>query len=293
MTGLLLGLSSAICFASASICFKIGQRTHASDNGLFLSIFVNVVLLGTVSSFLTWPPWTWSGVAALLVGGVIGTVGGRSSNLKAIRAIGPSRANAFLTANPLVAAIVGWFVLDERLGPQEATGGALVIGGLLWLVRARSAPRTDDGRPPPRSGYLWAAAAPTFFGLAFVVRKWGIEQFPSPVVGAFIGAVAALGVTSAIDAGGGRLRETLRTNLGRISWWYLAAGVFTTLALLSQFTAFEYLPAWVVGILQGTQGIWTLLLGWIFLRQEEHIDRTLVTTIAVVAIGVTLIGLEI
>ncbi len=291
MTGLLLGLSSAIWFASASIFFKIGQRANSSDNGLFLSVFVNVVLLGAVSSLLTWPPWTWTGVTALLVGGVIGTVGGRSSNLRAIRAIGPSRANAFLTANPLVAAIVGWFVLDERLGLQEATGGALVIGGLLWLVRARSAPGGD--LRPPRSGYLWAAAAPTFFGLAFVVRKWGIEHFPSPVAGAFIGACAALVVTSALDAGVGRLGSTLRTNLGRVSWWYLGAGVFTTLALLSQFTAYGYLPAWVVGILQGTQGIWTLLFGWIFLRQEEHIDRTLVATIAVVAIGVALIGLEI
>jgi drug/metabolite transporter (DMT)-like permease len=234
-----------------------------------------------------------SGFVALLVGGVIGTVGGRSSNLKAIRLIGPTRANAFLTANPVVAAITGWFILDETLGLQEFVGGGLVILGLLLLIRSRSAPVTPSGQPPPTAGYLWAVAAPTFFGLAFVVRKWGLARFPGPVIGAFIGAVAAFIVVSALDARVGKLAQTVKSNLGAISWWYVGAGVFTSLALLSQFTAFSYLPAWVVGLLQGTQGLWTLLLGWIFLRQEERIDRALVGTLFLVMAGVTLIGLEV
>lgn len=293
MTGILLGLSSAICFAAGAILFRVGQRSRPYDNGLFLSVLVNVILLGLVAAFLAWPAWNLSGFLALLVGGVIGTVGGRSSNLKAIRLIGPTRANAFLTANPVVAAIAGWFVLGERLGLQEFAGGALVILGLLVLVRSRSGPVSSSGGPPPSVGYLWAVAAPTFFGLAFVVRKWGLARFPGPVIGAFIGAVAAFVVISAIDARAGRLGVTARSNLGNVSGWYAGAGVFTTLALLSQFTAFSYLPAWVVGILQGTQGLWTLLLGWIFLRREERIDRTLVGVVILVMAGVTLIGLEV
>lgn len=293
MIGILLGLSSAVCFASGAILFKVGQRSRPVDNGLFISVLVNVLLLGVVAAFLTWPVWSLSGFVALLVGGVIGTVGGRSSNLKAIRLIGPTRANAFLTANPVVAAITGWFILDETLGLQEFVGGGLVILGLLLLIRSRSAPVTPSGQPPPTAGYLWAVAAPTFFGLAFVVRKWGLARFPGPVIGAFIGAVAAFIVVSALDARVGKLAQTVKSNLGAISWWYVGAGVFTTLALLSQFTAFSYLPAWVVGLLQGTQGLWTLLLGWIFLRQEERIDRALVGTLFLVLAGVTLIGLEV
>lgn len=293
MIGILLGLSSAIFFASAAIMFKVGQRTRPTDNGLFLSVVVNVIVLGSIAAWLAWPVWSGSGFIALLLGGVIGTVGGRSSNLKAIRMIGPSRANAFLTANPVVAAIAGWFVLDERLGLQELAGGALVLIGLLLLIRWRSAPATVDGEPPPTAGYLWALAAPTFFGLAFVVRKWGLARFPSAVIGAFIGAVAAFLLISAFDARAGKMSDRLRSNFTTVSWWYVGAGVFTTLALLSQFTAFGYLPAWVVGILQGTQGLWTLILGWLFLRHEEQIDRRLVGVVVLVMVGVTLIGLEV
>jgi drug/metabolite transporter (DMT)-like permease len=291
--GIVLGLSSAVCFASASIFFKVGQRTRHGDNGLWISILINAVALGGISLFLVWPTWSTSGFVALLIGGVIGTVGGRTSNLKAIRTIGPSRANAFLTANPVVAAIAGWFVLGETLGLQEFVGGALVVGGLLWLIRSRSAPASSDTEHIPLTGYLWAIAAPTFFGLAFVARKWGLARYPGSVIGAFLGAAAAFLIVSAIDASKGKLTETVSVNLRPVSWWYVGAGVFTTLALLSQFTAFSYLPAWVVGILQGTQGLFTLVLSWVFLRQEERIDRNLVGSIMLVLVGVVLIGLDI
>jgi drug/metabolite transporter (DMT)-like permease len=285
-------LSSAICFATGAICFKIGQRTNPRDNGLFLSIFINVVLLGAIAAFLQWPAWNRAGVIGLIVGGRLGTGGGRSSNLKAIRAIGPSRSNAFLAGNPVVAAIAGWFVLDERLGVQEFVGGALVVIGLVWLVRARARPDVTAEKPPI-TGYLWAMAAPAFFGAAFVVRKWSLELFPGSVIGAFIGATAALVVVTYTEGRSTSTGALLRRNLASPQWWYVGAGIATSLALLSQFTAFSYLPAWVVGILQGTQGIWTLALGWLFLRQEERIDRRLVGAVILVAVGVILIGLEV
>lgn len=292
--GFVLGLSAGLFFAAASIMFKVGQRNRPDDDGMWMSVFLNSALLGIVSIFLVWPAWDLLGVGSLVIGGVIGTYGGRSSNLKAIRLIGPSRANAFLTGNPVFAALFGWFLLGETLGLQEFVGGALVILGLLWIVRVRSAPGVvDPATPPPTTGYLWAVAAPILFGTSFVFRKWGLENFPGPVLGAFIGAAAALVVVSGMQLKAGKLAKVVPTNLRSISWWFVGAGVFTTLALLSQFTAFEFLPAWVVGILQGTQGLWTLLLGWLFLRREERIDRTLVGAILLVMVGVILIGLEV
>ncbi len=293
MTGILLGLSSAISFATGAIFFKVGQRTRPHDNGLFTSILVNVALLGITAALVSQPAWNAAGFVAFVIGGVIGTVGGRASNLKAIRLIGPSRANAFLTANPVVAAIAGWFLLSEAVGLQEFVGGALVILGLLLLILSRSAPLDAWGQPSPRAGYLWAIAAPICFGLAFVVRKWGLTRYPGSIIGAFVGASAALLLVSALQARSGQFSTTVRSNLRTVSWWYVGAGVATSLALLAQFAAFSHLPAWVVGILQGTQGLWTLILGWLFLRQEERIDRALVGSVLLVVAGVTLIGLEV
>jgi drug/metabolite transporter (DMT)-like permease len=63
-------------------------------------------------------------------------------------------------------------------------------------------------------------------------------------------------------------------------------------ALLTQFAAFSYLDAWLVGVLQGTQGIWALILGWLFIRKEERIDAWVVTSVLLVAAGITLIGIQ-
>lgn len=290
--GWVFGIASAFFFASGSVLVRIGQRRRAKDDGVLMTVFVNVLVLSVTAVFVARPPWDWRGVVALLLGGVIGTVGGRSFNLRAVRLIGPSRASAFITGTPLMAAIVGWIVLGEALTPLEAMGGALVIAGLLWLVRVRAGAGGRSDEKVPLSFYLVAAAAPMFFGTAFVVRKFGLQYFDSSVWGALLGVVAALTVLTTTDVVRGNLGERIAMNVRSIPWFFVGAGVATSLALLSQYTAFGYLPAWVVGILQATQGIWAILLGIVFLRGDERVDSALVGSVLLVVSGVALIALQ-
>ena len=288
--GILLGLAAAIFFASASITLRIGQRTRAQDDGLFTTVLVNILMFAAPIPFTDVPEWSTAGVVGLALGGVVGTMFGRFSNLRSIRLIGPTRANAFLTGNPVVSAIVGWIVLNEAVGPVEGIGGALVVFGLLRFIRARSTPPAAAGTKPATGGYLFAVLAPTFFGIAFVIRKWGLARYDSAVLGALIGSVAAFVVLNLVYAFRRELGQKVRENLGNVSWWFVLAGLLTGAALLSQFTAFGTLPAWVVGILQGTQGIWTMILSRIFLGTEEAIDRKVVLNVLIVATGVAIIG---
>lgn len=290
--GWVFGIASAFFFASGSVLVRIGQRHRAKDDGVLMTVLVNVVVLSVTAIFATRPPWDWRGVLALLLGGVIGTVGGRSFNLRAVRLIGPSRASAFITGTPLMAAIVGWIVLGESLTALEALGGALVIGGLLWLVRVRAGAGGRSGEKVPISFYLVAAAAPMFFGTAFVVRKFGLQYFDSSVWGALLGVVAAFSVLTTTDVVRGNLGERIAMNVRSIPWFFVAAGVSTSLALMSQYTAFGYLPAWVVGILQATQGIWAILLGIVFLKGDERVDVALIGSVLLVISGVALIALQ-
>ena len=291
--GWVFGIASAFFFASTSVLVRIGQRQRNTDDGVLMTVFINVIVLGTAAIFVTKPPWDTGGVLALLLGGVVGSVGGRSFNLRAVRLIGPSRASAFITGTPLAAAIIGWFVLGESLTLIEAFGGLLVIAGLLWLVRVRAGAKGIlAGERVPLSSYLIAAAAPLFFGTAFVIRKWGLQHFDSSVVGAFLGSAAAFTVLTSIDITRGQIAERVRMNVESIPWWFVAAGVTASLALLSQFTAFGYLPAWVVGILQATQGLWAIGLGILFLKGDERVDSALIGSVVLVISGVALIAVQ-
>lgn len=291
--GFVFGISSAFWFATSSILVRIGQRHRTGDDGVLMTVFINVVSLGIVASFATWPQWNAAGVGALLVGGVIGTVLGRSSNLRAVRLIGPARSSAFITAVPAVAALVGWLVLGEALTRLEILGGLIVVSGLLWLVRVRAgAQGLGSGNRVPVGHYVIAAAAPAFFGTAFVIRKWGLQRFDSSIVGAFLGAAAAFTVLVLIDVARRTIKDRIAMNVTAVPWWFVAAGVATSLALLSQFAAFGFLPAWVVGILQGTQGIWAIILSILFLKGDERVDGALLGSVVLVVSGVALIAVQ-
>lgn len=286
------GVAAAIFFSSTSILVRVGQRTRTDDDGVYMSVFVNVLLLGIAAALVTRPAWSAPAMVAFVIGGVIGTVGGRTALLRGVRLIGPSRSNAFLTGAPAVAAFAGWIVLGETLTLLEILGGAIVVTGLLWLIRARSPNGAAHLDHVPLRSYLIAAGAPLSFGLAFVLRKWGLERFPSSVIGAFVGAASAFLVIVLIEAARRNLVLRNRSNFGNVSWWFVAAGVTSSLALLSQFQAFTYLEAWVVGVLQGTQGIWTIALSLIFLKGDERVDLPLIGSVLLVTAGVVLISLQ-
>lgn len=290
--GIVFGLLVAIFFATSSLLIRVGQRQSPDDDGVFMTLFMNVVVMAVVAIFISPPAWDTGAVLALIAGGIVGSLFGRAFNLRAVRLIGPSRSSAFVVGTPVVAAVVGWFVLDEAIEPVEALGGALTIAGLLWLTRARAAPDTVQRTRPSLAGYLIAAAAPVFFGTAFVIRKWGLEFFPSALWAALIGSVAAFGGVATVEAFRGNLTERARNNLRTVNKWFLLAGFTTAAAILSQFTAFTFLPAWVVGIFAGTQGIFAMSMSALFLKGDEHFDIGVIGGIVLSSLGVTLISLH-
>lgn len=69
---------------------------------------------------------------------VFGGVVGLTLYLRLLRDWGPTRAGMYAFVAPLVATALGAVVLDERLGPLEVAGGALMLGAAWLVVRTRA-----------------------------------------------------------------------------------------------------------------------------------------------------------
>lgn len=289
LIGPAFGLLTAVFFAAGSILARIGQRSRPDDDGVFMTVLVNVAVLYLATLFVKPPEWNREGIVALIIGGIIGTVLGRTSLLRTVRLLGPSRASGFVVGTPVVAAIGGWIVLGESITLIEGIGGTITLVGFWLLARARSTGNITNEKPPVWY-YLVGLGAPVFFGTAFVFRKYGLNLYPDSYRGAFIGAASAFPIIVLIDAFRGQLGERIRTNFQTVNWWFVAGGVATAGALLSQFTAFSYLPAWVVGIFAGTQGIFAMVLAKVFLRHDDRLDRTAVISVALSTVGVVIIS---
>lgn len=304
--GFVFGIAAAAVFGLSAVCNRIGMRVRPDDDGLMMTVTINVIVLGVPLLFLGLPRLDGIGLAAFATGGLTGTYLGRFTNLKAIRRVGPARANAFLTSSPIVSALLGWLVLGETVAPGAAAGAALVLIGLRFVVRttgsnAPAAATILEAAPPrdrpttsssPRSGFLWAGLAPLFFGSAFVFRKVGMNTIPDVLLGAFLGALSALVALVVVDVLRDRVSERIHDNFRHIPWWFVAGGVGTSAALILQFLAYFDLPAWVVSLLQGTQGMWTLFWSFLFLRREEHLSWRLALGVALVVGGVSIVTLQ-
>ena len=126
-----IALAAAGCLIG---CLVLGA---AALTGLvpFEVEFTNVEFFGGVA------PW-W--VPVLMVG-AISTAFAYVAGIQAIRLLG-TRLSSFLGLSEVVfAAVVAWALLGEAIGPVQALGGILILGGivLVRLERRASAPRPD------------------------------------------------------------------------------------------------------------------------------------------------------
>ncbi|MDH3733257.1 MAG: DMT family transporter [Gemmatimonadota bacterium] len=72
-------------------------------------------------------------VLVLLALGVTSTAIPVTLFLLGIRWIGPARASIFSTLEPLITVLLAAILLSERLLPLQLVGGALILGGVIWL----------------------------------------------------------------------------------------------------------------------------------------------------------------
>ena len=315
--GVLMGLASSALFGLGVVLVKVGMRRQPVDNGHFMSVFVNVLFLGLLMLFISLPTWSWAGIAGFVIAGLMTTWIGRGASFLAIRFIGPSRGSAILVSIPLFAAVSGWVFLGEGMTLIQAAGGVVISVGLLVLIRSRRDDEVSGLEPDGfdvvsspgvelvatrRSrirhtlrhddfarGFGAALTAAVFYGGGIVVRKWSLAYFPSAIAGAFFGAVTALAMIALGAAVQGRVGRLIEDNLRDIPWWFVACGTTSTVAIVLQFRTLDYLPAWIVSSLLGTQAIWALLWARLFLRHEEPIGWELLVSMALVVGGVALI----
>lgn len=191
--GFLLAFLGAVCFSLSNVIMKKGMRTEQKDNGVFLTMVVNVCWMG-----LAWLVSLWiqggaraegKGIVLFILAGLLTTLLGRYALFAGIRSVGPSRAVAVKNAAPLFTLLFAVFVLRESIAAGPWAGIALTFIGLLM---AGVCFFREEGKAGTFAGYLFALIAAMGFGFGQAVQKQGLLYYGDPFAGAFIGSAAAL-----------------------------------------------------------------------------------------------------
>lgn len=289
--GVVLGELAAAGFALNTVLIRIGMRTRRDDDGIISTLVVNSLCLGAVTVIVGRYSVATAALPGFLLAGLAHSWLARSFTYRSVRLIGPSRVGVVQLVAPVMAAVLGWLLLDETMKLLQVVGGLVAVLGIGTVVLA-PVPVVPlvvgSAEPQARRGYAAAALAAIFFAAGFVARRWALLEDSAPAVGALIGTLVALATASMVAAVDERRRRTAAEALQRPSVWFLGAGLAASFAIAVQFVASIYMPAWVATLLHGTQALWVFLWSKILLGAEEGIGLRLVASSMLIFAGVAL-----
>lgn len=80
--------------------------------------------------------WTPRSAGALVYLAVFGSCLGYGAFCWLVHAVAPAQLGTFAFVNPAVAVLLGWLILDERLGAVQLAGTTVILGSVAMLKRA-------------------------------------------------------------------------------------------------------------------------------------------------------------
>jgi drug/metabolite transporter (DMT)-like permease len=150
--GVTAGLASAVSLAAY---YLTGEHGLGSRDVLSLAAWMFTVAALFWACVLPWWTFPWSQLAdtvdlpgslagtsanvGLLVGWIIvlGTVAPYALVLVALGRVGSARTGLLCMAEPVLAAVVAWSVLDESLAAVQVVGGVIVLVGIVLAETSR------------------------------------------------------------------------------------------------------------------------------------------------------------
>jgi DME family drug/metabolite transporter len=139
--GLLIGLGAGFTYALYTIFSKFALAQHSSTTALVFALLFGAIFLAPLQNWdgfapLVRQPAAWFFVIALAVGPTLGALTLYNAGLTRVPA---SNASLVATLEPVVASILAFFVLGERLEIAQMIGGVMVIGAAVGLNIADNA----------------------------------------------------------------------------------------------------------------------------------------------------------
>lgn len=156
--GIAAGVGASSFWVLTTIFFTAGGKRIGVTSVNTLRMIMAIGLLGTTHLILfgklvpevaTTQMWI-----ALALSGVIGLTICDQALFSAFLDIGPRKALLFMTTSPIFAAIFGYFILEERLGPASLVGMTVTLAGIAWVVLERQETKPERSKHAVR-GFIF------------------------------------------------------------------------------------------------------------------------------------------
>ena len=296
--GELLSVGCALAWAIGVVIYRrLGRHLPPLRLALLKNLIVLVLVLATIGILLSplamhlgvsplpWPDLDAGTVAWVLASGLIGIAIADTLYLRALNVLGAGRMGVVGNLySPFVIAL-SVAVLDERLGPAQTIGFALVMAGVILVNAPEGIEHVD--RRQLRRGVITGALSVALMAVAIVMIKRILETEPFwwIVLIRVVGAVLGLLLVNALMRR--RIASERTAPATPVPWSTLivAALVGQYLSMAMWLAGYKYTTASTASILNETAAIFIVLLAAVFLgeRLTPRKCAGVVTTMAGVA----------
>lgn len=289
MLGALLALASAAFFGLNSAATRRGVLKGTVLQGIAITVPLGVpvflvfaLAMGGFAAMAGWSPavWVWMTLA-----GIVHFVIGRYGNYRATQALGATLSTPVMQVSILVALVLAFVFLGERVNTVNLAGIALIVFGPMVLLGRRrivAAKGSAKGFEPQYvPGMVWGMVGALGYGTSPLFIALALKQSGSladSVAGGLVSYVAATLVVGLllIPAGGARYvsgidRDSLR--------WFLLSALLVALSQVFRYLAMAVAPVSLVVPIQRLSVLFRLIFNAILNRDHEVFDRWVVWSI--------------
>lgn len=218
--GEIAAILTAVCWTFTAVFFAFAGREVGSVVVNRMRLLLAILQLALAHWLLYSIPfpvaagperWFWLGIS-----GIVGLAVADAFLFQSYVWIGPRLGMLLMSGAPVIAALLAWIFLGERLLPQQIAGILLTVGGIAWVVLERNGKsRPELANPNYLWGILFGVGAATGQAIGLITAKKGLSgDFPA-ISGNMIRMLSAATVLWSYTLARGRVGYTLRQFAGR------------------------------------------------------------------------------
>jgi uncharacterized membrane protein len=287
----LIAVLSAVVWSLSMVGLKLGLENggttlQASVVVAFTDVVVLWGLIVALDQVGVFAEVSLVGLGAFVLAGVLGTALGRFASYTGIHRVGASVNSAGISARPLFAATLAFFLIDETVATQVVVGILVLVVGLVVLSLSRG----GDVGGWRAYELLFPLSAAGVFALADVLRRWGLTTTAAtPLHGVALNETAGgLFLAAYVLA---RRRDAMADVSRRTYGIFVGSGVLNALSLLMFFVALDLGQVAVVSSLVATTPLFTAAFAYFLLDDLERITPGVLAGAALVVGGAVVITL--
>jgi len=300
LIGYLLALASLSSFAMSILVTRLASPHLSLALGFVVSTAVNVlVALLVLLLQQLWQThaigWHAQAFGLFAAAGVCATFLGRWLFYESVERFGPERTSVFQIGIPVFTAAFAWLLFDERLTPTAMLGMAIAVTGLLIVghKRGANAPRSPSGQfSLVHSLLVLGFGSSAAYASGNLMRGYAVREWPEPVIGALVGAVAGLVLHVAVTPGKRDLLAQLARADRRGLWLFAIVGLGNIGGQIFSIGAMRYIPMGIAVLLSMSTPLLIFPLSRLMFANSEPWTVKLIGGSALAMAGIVLVVLR-